>query len=202
MLDDIYVTPNGNYLTPPKKKDYSYTANSAYHPEDVADFFNLTGAGLIFNPFRLSQNSINLLDNPNKENAAAVANDALPWSKWGRLALGTYNLLNEDGVRKTYNRFNNGEYGAGTMSLLRDALNLAMAGEGSTALKPIINIGGSVIKNKGFAIVNPYGNSLRWIGSGNNSQISLDFAGDGWIKPAYINSTRKGTGIKLYNAAI
>jgi hypothetical protein len=56
-----------------------------------------------------------------------------------RSGIGGYNLFNKNGVRKTYNLFNQGHYGEGTLSLLGDAFNAAMATEGlgsiSNALK-------------------------------------------------------------------
>ena len=56
-----------------------------------------------------------------------------------RSGIGGYNLFNKNGVRKTYNLFNQGNYGEGALSLLGDAFNAAMATEGlgsiSNALK-------------------------------------------------------------------
>lgn len=56
-----------------------------------------------------------------------------------RSGIGGYNLFNKNGVRKTYNLFNQGHYGEGALSLLGDAFNAAMATEGlgsiSNALK-------------------------------------------------------------------
>ena len=56
-----------------------------------------------------------------------------------RSGIGGYNLFNKNGVRKTYNLFNQGHYGEGALSLLGDAFNAAMAAEGlgsiSNALK-------------------------------------------------------------------
>ena len=49
VLDDVYVTPKGNYLTLPKKQDYSYTANSAYHPEDMFAYANALTGGFMLN---------------------------------------------------------------------------------------------------------------------------------------------------------
>ena len=47
-----------------------------------------------------------------------------------RSGIGGYNLFNKNGVRKTYNLFNQGNYGEGALSLLGDAFNAAMATEG------------------------------------------------------------------------
>ena len=56
-----------------------------------------------------------------------------------RSGIGGYNLFNKNGVRKTYNLFNQGHYGEGALSLLGDTFNAAMATEGlgsiSNALK-------------------------------------------------------------------
>ena len=56
-----------------------------------------------------------------------------------RSGIGGYNLFNKNGVRKTYNLFNQGHYGEGVLSLLGDTFNAAMATEGlgsiSNALK-------------------------------------------------------------------
>ena len=47
-----------------------------------------------------------------------------------RSGIGGYNLFNKNGVRKTYNLFNQGNYGEGALSLLGDAFNAALATEG------------------------------------------------------------------------
>jgi hypothetical protein len=49
-----------------------------------------------------------------------------------RAGIGSYNLLNEDGVRKTYKYINNGDYGNAAVSGLGDILNAGMAIHGGT----------------------------------------------------------------------
>lgn len=51
-----------------------------------------------------------------------------------RAGIGSYNLLNEDGVRKTYKYINNGDYGNAAVSGLGDILNGGMAIHGGTQL--------------------------------------------------------------------
>lgn len=51
-----------------------------------------------------------------------------------RFGVGSYNLLNKDGVRKTYKYVNNGDYGNAAVSGLGDILNGSMAIHGGTQL--------------------------------------------------------------------
>ena len=66
-----------------------------------------------------------------------------------RAGIGSYNLLNEDGVRKTYKYINNGDYGNAAVSGLGDILNGSMAIHGGTQLFRNSNIGRNfIISNK------------------------------------------------------
>ena len=47
-----------------------------------------------------------------------------------RTGIGTYNLANKDGVRKTWNLASQGQYGRAALSGLGDLLNAGMAAEG------------------------------------------------------------------------
>lgn len=61
-----------------------------------------------------------------------------------------------------------------------------------------------IIRNKGYVQVEPTPWNtvkLKWKGLGNNSFIELKQSED-WLSPVYMESTRPGTGKKLYDAAI
>ena len=119
--------PNGVQLKKP-------TYHSAYHPEDVEQFFNTSGVGLFFNPFRLARTTSDFLSNPSLNGAIDIGHDVLPWSKGGRFLLGAYNLANENGIAKTWDLFNKGEYGRASLSGLGDLFNAAMAAEGGSGI--------------------------------------------------------------------
>lgn len=66
-----------------------------------------------------------------------------------RAGIGSYNLLNEDGVRKTYKYINNGDYGNAAVSGLGDILNGSMAIHGGTQLFRNSKIGRNfIVSNK------------------------------------------------------
>lgn len=119
--------PNGIQLKKP-------TYHSAYHPEDVEQFFNTSGVGLFFNPFRLARTTSDFLSNPSLNGAIDIGHDVLPWSKGGRFLLGAYNLANENGIAKTWDLFNKGEYGRAALSGFGDLFNAAMAAEGGSGI--------------------------------------------------------------------
>lgn len=117
-----------------KTRDPRKPIPTAYHPEDVEQMFNLTGVGMLFNPFRLARTSKQLLDKPSFNNAVEVAHDALPWSKAGRFLLGAYNLGNENGLAKTKNLIEEGRYGRAALSAFGDILNATMMAEGGAGV--------------------------------------------------------------------
>lgn len=49
--NELEVTLPEIKVTAPRKYEY----RSAYHPEDVENAFNMTGIGMLFNPFRLAR---------------------------------------------------------------------------------------------------------------------------------------------------
>ena len=53
-----------------------------------------------------------------------------PLGTVARMGIGTYNLANEDGVRKTWNLASQRQYGRASLSGLGDLLNAGMAAEG------------------------------------------------------------------------
>lgn len=79
----------------------------------------------------------------------------------------------------------------------REAWNTGkqVAGKVAEAARPII-------ENEGVAITNPFTGDINWIGKGLGSYIEVSPTSDGWLGVDYINSTRSGTGRKLYDAAI
>lgn len=52
--------------------------------------------------------------------------------------IGAQNFVSDNGVKKTVNLFRNGDYGRGTVSLLGDALDLTMVGNGLKTVLPTI----------------------------------------------------------------
>ena len=145
-LPEVRVDDQGNVIADDGRRgtvrlpDINITTNdprnyrSAYHPEDVEQAFNLTGAGMLFNPFRLARTSNQFLTNPTFNNAVEIAHDALPWSKAGRFLLGAYGLGNNEGLAKTYDLAKKGEYGRAALSGLGDAFNTAMMIEGGSGV--------------------------------------------------------------------
>ena len=138
------ITGETGTLQLPEVKVIPREYRSLYHPEDVENFFNLTGIGYLFNPFRLARTTQDFIKNPSFDTAVPVAHDVLPWSKGGRFLLGAYGLGNEEGLSKTYNFIQNGEYGSAALSATGDVLNALMTIEGGagaanqlkTALNP------------------------------------------------------------------
>lgn len=151
----------GSVILPEMTVRPQHLTRSAYHPEDVEQAFNLTGLGMIFNPFRLARTSNQLLTQPSFNNTVEVAHDVLPWSKAGRAILGTYNLFNENGVGKTFNHLANGELGDAALSGLGDLFNAAMAVEG----------GGGVYNQMRTALNKP-SRAYRYLTDPNNFRIA------------------------------
>ena len=111
-------------------------ADSQDEAHDLTPIFsNLITAGQIST---MNEGAQDLQNGKYLEGATKLLSPAMFGSGIGGIAarsgIGGYNLLNKNGVRKTYNLFNQGNYGEGALSLLGDAFNAAMAMEGNSKI--------------------------------------------------------------------
>lgn len=144
--DDIKSLPEV-VVTPSQKKDANgdyYNANtsyynSAFHPEDTADAVDFMTAGatyLVGNPVRFTQDIID-------DDYKGAANEGLKALMWksgtlgnlARFGYGAYSLANENGLPKTVNYLQNGEYGNAALSGVGDAFNALMTAYGFRGAK-------------------------------------------------------------------
>lgn len=118
--------------------DTTVTANdprnyrSYYDPSGAGEFMDATTLGLFPNPFNLSRSASTFMQKPSWDSAWDTTKDALMFAgSAGKEAafapLGLMNLVDRDGVRKTYGLAKEGNYAGAVMSGLGDALNVGMA---------------------------------------------------------------------------
>ena len=118
--------------------DTTVTANdprnyrSYYDPSGAGEFMDATTLGLFPNPFNLSRSASTFMQKPSWDSAWDTTKDALMFAgSAGKEAafapLGLMNLVDKDGVRKTYSLAKEGNYAGAAMSGLGDALNVGMA---------------------------------------------------------------------------
>jgi GH24 family phage-related lysozyme (muramidase) len=105
---------------------------SYYDPNGAEDFMNATTLGLFPNPFNLSRSASTFMQKPSWDSAWDTTKSALMFAgSAGKEAafapLGIMNLMDKDGVRKTYGLVKDGNYAGAAMSGLGDALNAGMA---------------------------------------------------------------------------
>lgn len=104
---------------------------SYYDPNGAGDFLDATTLGLFPNPFNLSKSSSTFMQHPTWSSAWDTTKDALMFAgSTGKEAafatLGLMNLIDKDGVRKTYGLAKDGNYAGAVMSGLGDVLNAGM----------------------------------------------------------------------------
>lgn len=104
---------------------------SYYDPNGAGDFLDATTLGLFPNPFNLSKSVSTFMQHPTWSSAWNTAKDALMFTgSTGKEAafapLGLMNLIDKDGVRKTYGLAKDGNYSGAVMSGLGDVLNTGM----------------------------------------------------------------------------
>lgn len=112
---------------------------SYYDPNGTGEFLDATTLGLFPNPFNLSRSASTFMQNPSLESAWDTTKDALMFAggtgKEAAFApLGIMNLVDKDGVRKTYGLIKDGNYAGAAMSGLGDALNAGMARNAASPL--------------------------------------------------------------------
>ena len=105
---------------------------SYYDPNGAGEFMDATTLGLFPNPFSLSRSASTFMQKPSWDSAWDTTKDALMFAgSTGKEAafapLGLMNLVDKDGVRKTYSLAKEGNYAGAAMSGLGDALNVGMA---------------------------------------------------------------------------
>ena len=105
---------------------------SYYDPNGAEDFMNATTLGLFPNPFNLSRSASTFMQKPSWDSAWDTTKSALMFAgSAGKEAafapLGIMNLMDKDGVRKTYGLVKDGNYAGAVMSGFGDALNAGMA---------------------------------------------------------------------------
>ena len=133
--------------------DTTVTANdprnyrSYYDPSGAGEFMDAATLGLFPNPFNLSRSASTFMQKPSWDSAWDTTKDALMFAgSTGKEAafapLGLMNLVDKDGVRKTYSLAKEGNYAGAAMSGLGDALNVGMvAGPTYKVGKEIYGIG-------------------------------------------------------------
>ena len=104
---------------------------SYYDPNGVGDFLDATTLRLFPNPFNLSKSASTFMQHPTWSSTWNTAKDTLMFTgSIGKEAafapLGLMNLIDKDGVRKTYGLANDGNYAGAVMSGLGDVLNAGM----------------------------------------------------------------------------
>ena len=104
---------------------------SYYDPNGAGEFMDATTLGLFPNPFSLSRSASTFMQKPSWDSAWDTTKDALMFAgSTGKEAafapLGLMNLVDKDGVRKTYSLAKEGNYAGAAMSGLGDALNVGM----------------------------------------------------------------------------
>ncbi len=115
---------------------------SYYDPDGAGEFIDATTLGLFPNPFNLSRSASTFMQKPSWDSAWDTTKDALMFAgSAGKEAafapLGLMNLVDRDGVRKTYDLAKEGNYAGAAMSGLGDALNMGMAAGPTVAfIKP------------------------------------------------------------------
>ena len=104
---------------------------SYYDPNGAGDFLDATTLGLFPNPFNLSKSASTFMQHPSWGSAWDAGKDALMFAgsvgkETAFAPLGLMNLVDKDGVRKTYGLVKDGNYAGAAMSGLGDALNAGM----------------------------------------------------------------------------
>nr|DAG91838.1 MAG TPA: Lysozyme [Crassvirales sp.] len=104
---------------------------SYYDPNGAGDFLDATTLGLFPNPFNLTKSASTFMQHPTLSSAWNTTKDALMFAgSTGKevafAPIGLMNLIDKDGVRKTYGLVNDGNYAGAVMSGLGDALNAGM----------------------------------------------------------------------------
>lgn len=105
---------------------------SYYDPNGAGDFLDATTLGLFPNPFNLLKSASTFMQHPTWSSAWNTTKDVLMFTgSTGKEAafapLGLMNLIDKDGIRKTYGLAKDGNYAGAVMSGLGDVLNAGMA---------------------------------------------------------------------------
>lgn len=105
---------------------------SYYDPNGAAEFMDATTLGLFPHPFNLSRDASTFIQHPSWGNVWNTTKDALMLAGGAGYIkafapLGIMNLIDKDGVRKTYGLAKDGNYAGAVMSGLGDVLNAGIA---------------------------------------------------------------------------
>lgn len=119
---------------------------SYYDPNGAAEFMGATTLGLFPHPFNLSRDASTFIQHPSWGNVWNTTKDALMFAGGAGYnkafaPLGIMNLMDKDGVRKTYGLAKGDNYVGAVMSGLGDALNAGMV------VKPIYTVGKNYVNN-------------------------------------------------------
>ena len=104
---------------------------SYYDPNGAGDFLDASTLGLFPNPFNLTKSASTFMQHPTLSSAWNTTKDALMFAgsagkEVAFAPLGLMNLIDKDGVRKTYGLAKDGNYAGAVMSGLGDVLNAGM----------------------------------------------------------------------------
>lgn len=166
------VTLPETTVTAANPKNY----RSYYDPNGAGDFLDATTLGLFPNPFKLSKSTSTFMQNPTWDSAWNTTKDALIFAgSTGKEAafapLGLMNLVDNNGVRKTYRLAKDGDYAGAVMSGLGDLLNAGMAVAGINKLVSLRNTAKNVIKTPTKDVVNDLRNLKNQSLSKSNTRV-------------------------------
>ena len=124
---------------------------SYYDSNGAGDFLGATTLGIFPNPFNLSKSVSTFMQYPTWGSAWNTTKDALMFAgSAGKEAafapFGLMNLVDKNGVRKTYRLAKDGNYAGAVMSGLGDLLNAGMAISGINKLASLRNTAKNVVK--------------------------------------------------------
>ena len=126
----IDLPDNSVVITGDASKNKNRMYSSAFDPDGVIDFYNAaTGVGNLYNPFQITKQILDVDKNP-KGFVEGILQAAVPFNASARAAYGLYNLVNQNGIKKTYNLSSQGQYGKAVLSGVGDLLNVGMSLEG------------------------------------------------------------------------
>ena len=139
---------------------------SYYDPNGAGDFLDATTLGIFPNPFNLSKSTSTFMQHPTWGSAWNTTKDALMFAgSAGKEAafapLGLMNLVDNNGVRKTYRLAKEGNYAGAVMSGLGDLLNTGMAISGINKLAFLKNTAKNIVKTPAKDVVNDKLASLK-----------------------------------------
>ena len=149
---------------------------SYYDPNGAGDFLDATTLGIFPNPFNLSKSTSTFMQHPTWGSAWNTTKDALMFAgSAGKEAafapLGLMNLVDKNGVRKTYRLAKDGNYTGAIMSGLGDLLNAGMAISGINKLAFLKNTAKNIVKTPAKDVVNDLRNLKNQSLSKSNTRV-------------------------------